>query len=207
MKLTQRLFVMVVGLLLGVVMLACEAPVQAEAEDARIAESLLTQCPLADGFDYPVGKPNAKGYYNAQKFGRNQHLGDDWNGVGGGNTDLGDPVYVVAHGIVVFAEEVPGGWGNVVRVVHNIGSAERPVFVESLYAHLQRITVTTGTVLKRGQRLGTIGTANGAYLAHLHLELRTTINQSIGSGYSSITTGYADPTAFIKSHRPPADRS
>ncbi len=27
-----------------------------------------------------------RGYYNAQVFGKNNHLGDDWNGVGGGNT-------------------------------------------------------------------------------------------------------------------------
>ncbi len=24
---------------------------------------------LSDGFDFPVGKPNAEGYYNAQSFG------------------------------------------------------------------------------------------------------------------------------------------
>jgi hypothetical protein len=46
--------------------------------------------PICDGFDYPVGKPNGKGYYNAQKFGENTHLGEDWNGVRGGNSDLGD---------------------------------------------------------------------------------------------------------------------
>ncbi|WP_240642318.1 hypothetical protein [Nonlabens xiamenensis] len=33
--------------------------------------------PLALSFDFPVGKPEAKGYYNAQAFGVNDHLGDD----------------------------------------------------------------------------------------------------------------------------------
>ncbi len=32
---------------------------------------------IVDGFDFPVGKPNAKGYYNAQKFTENYHLGKD----------------------------------------------------------------------------------------------------------------------------------
>jgi len=57
---------------------------------------------LADAFDYPVGKPDAKQYYNAQPFGKNYHLGDDWNGKGGGNTDLGDPgitlIYILKSG-------------------------------------------------------------------------------------------------------------
>lgn len=37
-----------------------------------------------DGFDFPVGKPDADGYYNAQDFQENYHLGEDWNGNGGG---------------------------------------------------------------------------------------------------------------------------
>ncbi|MEM8889827.1 MAG: M23 family peptidase, partial [Bacteroidota bacterium] len=36
-------------------------------------------------FDYPVGKPDARGYYNAQGFQKNNHLGDDWNANTGGN--------------------------------------------------------------------------------------------------------------------------
>lgn len=54
-------------------------------------------CPLSDGFNFPIGKPDAKGYYNAQKFGENNHLGDDWNGNGGGNSDLGDEVFSCAN--------------------------------------------------------------------------------------------------------------
>lgn len=36
---------------------------------------------IADAFDFPVGKPDAKSYYNAQPFTKNNHLGDDWNAV------------------------------------------------------------------------------------------------------------------------------
>ena len=42
--------------------------------------------PVAAGFDFPVGPPDAQGYYDAQSFGRNRHLGEDWNGNGGGNS-------------------------------------------------------------------------------------------------------------------------
>ncbi|NOY00904.1 MAG: M23 family metallopeptidase, partial [Verrucomicrobia bacterium] len=69
---------------------------------------------LADGFDYPVGKPNATGYYKARGFYPNGHLGEDWNGRGGGNTDQGDPVYSIAHGVVVYSADFRSGWGNVI---------------------------------------------------------------------------------------------
>jgi murein DD-endopeptidase MepM/ murein hydrolase activator NlpD len=149
-----------------------------------------------DGFDLPVGPPDGRGYYNAQPFGANTHLGDDWNGVGGGDTDLGDPVYAVAAGVVVEAIDHGGGWGNVVRIVHACDG------VESLYAHLATIDVAAGATVRRGARIGTIGTAGGQYPAHLHLELRARSGMPLGGGYGTDTTGYLDPTAFITNHRP-----
>lgn len=153
------------------------------------------------GFNYPVGPPNGKGYYNAQKFTENTHLGDDWNGTGGGNTDLGDPVYAIANGYISQAYDTGGGWGNVVRVVHLIESQDSSYLIESLYAHLDTITVEAGSWIKKGAQIGTIGNANGQYYAHLHLEIRTTINLPLGGGYSSDTTGYTNPTRFIEAHR------
>ena len=40
-------------------------------------DSLFANHPkyIVDGFDFPVGKPDAKGYYNAQPFMKNTHLG------------------------------------------------------------------------------------------------------------------------------------
>jgi len=153
---------------------------------------------LAKEFDFPVGKPDAKNYYNAQKFGQNNHLGDDWNGTGGGNTDLGDPVYAVANGYVSRVYDAGGGWGNIVRVIHKIGEE---TYVESVYAHLDSMMVKPETGIKKGEQLGTIGNANGAYLAHLHLEIRHQVEKSLGGGYSSDTTGYLNPTEFINQNR------
>lgn len=155
--------------------------------------------PLAHGFVFPVGPPGAEGYYDAQPFGENQHLGSDWNGVRGGNSDLGDPVYSAAAGRVSFAEDVGGGWGRVVRVVHRLPGGEQ---VESLYAHLDSISVQRGDTLTRGQQLGTIGTAHGKYLAHLHFEIRVRVGAPLGGGYGVPEQGQVDPTAFLRAHRP-----
>src|SRR5580700_7729013 len=74
---------------------------------------------LADGFQLPVGtNGDGKGYFKARGMTPNGHLGEDWDGVGGGDTDLGDPVYAIATGVVVFSDNVHVGWGNVIIVRH-----------------------------------------------------------------------------------------
>ena len=114
-----------------------------------------------NGFDFPVGKPNAKGYYNAQGFTKNNHLGDDWNGVNGGNTDLGDTIYSIANGYVSFAENIGGGWGNVIRIKHYINRNEQ---IESLYAHCNSIKVKKGEYVTKGHSIGTIGNNNRQFI-------------------------------------------
>ncbi len=157
---------------------------------------------ITDGFDFPVGKPDAQNYFNAQTFGENFHLGEDWNGKGGGNTDLGDPVFSVANGLVVFTEDVCCGWGNTVRIIHKLPDHSEFKYIESLYTHLHYISVKNGAFVKRGEQIGAIGTAHGRYLAHLHFEMRDFIDMPIGSGYSQDNNGYIAPTNFINKNRP-----
>lgn len=152
----------------------------------------------ANGFDFPVGKPDGRGYYNAQVFGENNHLGDDWNGVNGGNSDLGDPIYAIGRGYIKFAQDIGGGWGNVIRIVHYLPDGRQ---YESVYAHCNSLTAIAESWVEKGSQIGTIGTANGQYYAHLHLEVRDDITMKIGSGYAEDQTGYIDPTDFIKRHR------
>ena len=156
---------------------------------------------ISDGFDFPVGPPDAKGYYNAQKFGANMHLGEDWNGVKGGNSDLGDPIFSISNGYINSVEDVGGGWGNVVRIVHQLKAPTTIKFVESIYAHFDSVMVKQGNFIKRGEQIGTMGNCNGIYYAHLHFELRSDVTMLLGFGYSSDITGFLNPTEFIKKHR------
>ena len=155
--------------------------------------------PPVDGFDFPVGPPDGAGYRDAQPFGRNRHLGSDWNGLGGGNTDYGDPIFAVADGVVTSSREFGGGWGLVVRIAHPIQGG----CVESLYAHLSESAVARGQRVARGARVGALGDADGVYSAHLHFELRATVGMPLGPGYGD-PSGYLDPTAFIGENRPRA---
>ncbi len=170
----------------------------------RVLDSIFQAHPeyASDGFDFPVGKPDAQGYFKAQNFGDRLHLGEDWNGISGGNTDLGDPVYSVANGLVVFTEDVCCGWGNVVRVIHRLKNHQEFDYVESVYAHLQNYNVNVGEFVHRGENIAKIGNAKGRYSAHLHLEIRSFINMALGPGYSDDTFGYLDPSPFIRQNRP-----
>jgi murein DD-endopeptidase MepM/ murein hydrolase activator NlpD len=125
-------------------------------------------------------------------------LGEDWNGTGGGNSDLGDTVYAAANGYINFAENIGGGWGNVIRILHQLPKKNRYLQVESLYAHFQQIFVKADTYIKMGTPIGTIGTADGKYPAHLHFEMRHDVTLDVGGGYSTDTTGYLNPKVFIK---------
>lgn len=165
---------------------------------------ILNRLQPCDGFDFPVGPPEAKDYYKFRGFLPNnlEHLGEDWNGTGGGNTDFGDYVYAAGDGIVFYSSNFRAGWGNVIRMVHNYGSKKNPRYVETLYAHVNSSWVRPGREMKRGQIIGTIGDGGGKYHAHLHFEIRKRPGNGIGSGYDGDTLGFTDPTQFIESHRP-----
>lgn len=161
---------------------------------------------LADGFDFPVGKPNAEGYYKARglRLRPPVHFGEDWNGAGGGDSDLNDPIYAIAHGVVTFAHDTGGGWGLVIIIRHAYRdpASGQIRYVDSLYGHNRTMSVKVGDKVKRGQQIATLGNNRGMYSAHLHFEIRHNIH--IGMMRENVArdlTNWADPTAFIQKHR------
>src|SRR5438046_7656194 len=132
----------------------------------------LTSLPLAPRFDFSLGSEHGALAYNAQRFTENHHLGDDLNGIGGENSDLGDPIYAVADGRVLLARDGGPGWGNVIIVLHAIEENGIRRYVQSYYGHCQEILVHAGDDVRRGQKIATVGTANGQYFADLHFEMR-----------------------------------
>ncbi|HWY39836.1 MAG TPA: M23 family metallopeptidase [Chthoniobacterales bacterium] len=161
----------------------------------------LESIPTASHFDFPLGNENGAMAYNAQRFTENKHLGDDWNGIGGENSDLGDPIYAIADGRVLLAREGGLGWGNIVILLHAYLENGRRKYVQSYYGHVQDMLVRPGETVKRGQQIATVGTANGRYFAHLHFEMREFITPFIGPGYREDTRGWINPTKFVEEHR------
>lgn len=169
--------------------------------EQEVYEEMLTKTEFATEFNYPVSWPDAEGFHDLQPFGENNHLGEDWNDEGPCDSDLGKPVYAIADGYIVSAKNHFGGWGNVVRIAHKYKENGEEKIVESLYAHLDEITVTPDSKIESGQQIGTIGNVNGKYCAHLHFELRVKLNMPLGGGYSKNQEGFLSPSLFIKSHR------
>ena len=158
---------------------------------------------VANGFDIPVGKGTGEGYYVFRGYAPNAHQGEDWNGNGGGNSDLGDPVYAAADGVVVYSEDYRRSWGNLVIIRHAYRSTDGTIqMCDSLYAHLDQRSVRLYQIVKRGQKVGTIGTAHGIYAAHLHFEIRK--NLQIGPNQIAFARDYSNyfsPRQFIASRR------
>lgn len=165
-----------------------------------------SQIPPISKMDTPMGSENGALVYNAQKFWEmnekrgGHHTGDDLNGIGGMNTDLGDPVFAAADGLVVFAGEPSPGWGNIVVLAHKDPEGKP---IRTMYAHLRDIRTTLGTLVARGQIIGTVGTANDNYPAHLHFEISLSDGIPIGSGYVSQPLARLAPAEFIATMHDP----
>ena len=161
----------------------------------------LATLPTATRFDFPIGTEHGALAYNAQPFTANKHLGDDLNGIGGEDSDLGDPVFAVADGRILLAQEGGPGWGNIVIVLHAYREAGVRKYVQSFYAHVQTMQVAPNEIVRRGQEIATVGTAGGKYLAHLHFEMREFVTPFVGAGYRQDTRGWLNPSEFLRAHR------
>jgi hypothetical protein len=175
-----------------------------DAAFIRLSPLEIAALPEAVRFDYPLGSQNAALTYNAQPFRITRHLGDDLNGIGGENSDQGDPVFAAGAGRVVYSG-VPGpGWGNMIILAHRVPEAGAPggfALYQTVYAHLEKILVRPDQLVQRGDQIGTVGTASRQYLAHLHFEVRTGpyVNPSVG--YADAPLNRLSPEKFINEHR------
>ncbi len=168
----------------------------------RLTPLEVATLPLATRFDMPMGSEHGALTYNARPFRIARHLGDDLNGIGGGNSDLGDAVYSAAAGRVVYAGSPGPGWGKMILIAHRLPDSDDlgPV-IQTMYAHLESIRVEAGQNVQRGDQIGTVGTAEGAYLAHLHFEVRLGPYVNPGQGYANTPLNRVGPEQFIRTHR------
>ncbi|MCB1064036.1 MAG: N-acetylmuramoyl-L-alanine amidase [Verrucomicrobiae bacterium] len=181
----------------------------ANSRSATATENQNSETRLTEGFDWPVGAPNMEGFYVTRQAVFPRHPGADFNGRGGGNSDLGAPVQSIGVGKVVLARDLEKGWGNVVVTRHSYRDRETGDIrtIDALYAHLNEIQVTEGEQVKRGQQVGTIGRGpRDMYYAHLHFEIRKNTEWDPRSIhlFPRDQGNYHDPVHFISENRPQA---
>ncbi|MCG5213148.1 M23 family metallopeptidase [Streptosporangium sp. KLBMP 9127] len=95
----------------------------------------------------------------------------DFNRGSTADADLGDAVVAAAAGTVVISahQGSTNGFGNLVKIDHGGGYS-------TYYAHLRVRSVTAGTVVAQGRKIGEVGNTSrpGNNISpHLHFEVRT----------------------------------
>ncbi|MEN9604584.1 MAG: hypothetical protein RJB39_269 [Candidatus Parcubacteria bacterium] len=106
-------------------------------------------------------------------FSRPMHGGIKTQGIHGHNGvdiagTIGTPILAAREGTVTLVRGGStwnGGYGNYVVVSHGGG-------VQTLYAHMNSITVNQGQTVSRGQQVGTLGNTGDSTGPHLHVEVR-----------------------------------
>lgn len=78
----------------------------------------------------------------------------------------GGPILAADSGTVIITGWDPTGYGNKVMINHGNGYI-------TLYGHMSRIDVVAGQSVKRGDRLGMMGSTGRSTGTHLHFEIRT----------------------------------
>jgi len=164
------------------------------------AANILPSLPVTEEFDTPLRPPDGAGVSISLPFLEEEHLGEDWT-TAKGDAALGEPVYSVADGWVSVAQDFENAWGKVVFVCYRLPEGRYPPFVEVMYAQLNTLEVKPGQLVKRGQRLGTVGNGNGTYQAHLHWEVRQTVGMGLGPGFDKRRDGWLGPSEFLAAHR------
>jgi Peptidase family M23 len=85
----------------------------------------------------------------------------------------GTPVQAAADGVVVFAgPDVKAVYSPWVNFYGNLIVLKHDNDLYTLYAHLSKILVTAGDVVKVGEKIGEVGQSGVATGSHLHFEVR-----------------------------------
>ena len=77
----------------------------------------------------------------------------------------GTPVYAIASGQVLYADNGKNGFGNLIIIQHQGATS-------SFYAHNSRMKVKKGAKVRQGQLISLVGTTGRSTGPHFHFEIR-----------------------------------
>lgn len=111
-------------------------------------------------FIWPLYHTHTVSSYFEWRWGR-MHQGIDIAGGG----DYGQPIIAADGGVVTFAGNDGGGYGNYVMIDHGNGYV-------TLYGHASSLAVSTGEYVSQGQTIAYVGSTGNSTGPHLHFEIR-----------------------------------
>ena len=113
----------------------------------------------APGFIWPTESQHVTATYGqVGKISEKSHQGVDVKG------EMGAPIFASADGIVHLVKTEPK-WGNRVVLKHSDG-------FQTLYGHMNGVTVSRGQQVKAGDIIGGVGSTGQSTGPHLHFEIR-----------------------------------
>lgn len=128
---------------------------------ARNKEQMLASIPAI----MPVADKELK--YTASGFGyridpvykvRTFHAGMDFA------APTGTPIYATGDGVIERIQNLRGGYGNNILINHGFG-------YQTLYGHMDKMSVKEGEKVQRGQQIGTVGNTGKSTGPHCHYEV------------------------------------
>lgn len=132
-----------------------ENPATARVMGAGSCEAITDGAVGLGYFVWPADKHYLSGFDYSPDT---NHRGIDISG------NTGEPVYAVDAGVIVYAGWNDWGYGNMIMIDHGNGW-------QSLYAHLNSLSVGCGQSVDMGWGIGTIGNTGKSSGSHLHFEL------------------------------------
>lgn len=122
-------------------------------------ETTVSTPPVSSGsFTWPASGTLTSGY--------GSRSGGFHNGMDIAKRGPGIPIVATADGVVI-RSYYSSSYGNVVFISHSINGQ---VFT-SVYAHMSNRIVESGAVVKKGERIGTMGNTGQSFGQHVHFEL------------------------------------
>ena len=162
---------------------------------------------------YPVGKNKedfernwyvATGFGVYRKRGRYYHNGVDLNLKTGGNTDLGEPLYAVADGRIVYYHKSHPSESYGLHMVLEVDTPEGKRWFH--YAHCRKIIAQVKEV-KQGEKIGELGNTGLSTAAHLHFACFKVDPATLPKGIETIAKTkhqlnqwWEDPLVFIRKY-------
>ena len=124
----------------------------------------------------------------------------DWNLESMGNTDKGEILVAPFTSICTAALDFGGTYGKIIQL---IAPDDGRIAVWSGW-HCEDMYVQVGQLLTMGESIGTIGTANGRWAAHLHEQIGYAKNRGLPLPTDFITATqrceWVDCAEFYKAH-------
>jgi murein DD-endopeptidase MepM/ murein hydrolase activator NlpD len=181
--------------------------------------------PVADRFSFPVGalpnSPTTSRYqaptghlylgwavhpaasFLSPAYGVELQPGEDWGGRGGGDTDLGQPVYAAAAGTIVAAGNYGPRWGNIMLIRHTLPGG---LVVLTQYAYMADIAKKSGPVEWR-EVIGHVGKGAGGSVLHFEVRRDNMIEappdywpSADGRDSDWVRAHYFSPSQFVRTH-------